>query len=112
MKVFYTTSVNQYLDDLVDILYFKNYFGFEESAIKYVDNLTGEIEKTIHLRIRNIAPTYFLKYGKDLHYTTYLKNKNTTWYIFFTYHPKDICHQTYHEQPCGRTFIGVKMLFI
>ena len=30
------------------------------------------------------APEYFEKYGKNMKYAGFTKNKRTTWYVFFT----------------------------
>ncbi len=43
MNVYTTTEVKQYLNDLITILYKKEYFGYEESAHRYVDELLDEI---------------------------------------------------------------------
>lgn len=49
------------------------------------------MEATIHIKRKHKASDYFERYGKDLLYVSYPKNKRTTWYFFFTYHPdKDI----------------------
>ena len=86
MQVIYTESAGKYLTYLVDILYNENYFSFETAAAEYVDSLTIKIESTIHIRPKHKAPDHFSKYGKDLYYISYPKNKRTTWYFFFTYH--------------------------
>ncbi|MDL2309972.1 hypothetical protein LJC39_02505 [Parabacteroides sp. OttesenSCG-928-B22] len=87
MKVVYSKLAEKYLKDLIDILYEGNYFSFESAAVEYVDSLTIKMESTIHLLPKHKAPEYFSKYGKDLYYITCPKNKRTTWYFFFTYHP-------------------------
>ncbi|MCD8042946.1 MAG: hypothetical protein LUH10_07755 [Tannerellaceae bacterium] len=89
MKVIYTKAVKIYFWELVDILLHKNYFNFREFADKYVDSLILELEKTIHLRPKRKAPRYFSRYGQELWYISYSKNKNTTWYFFFTLHEND-----------------------
>ncbi len=89
MNVLYTKEVRIYLWELVEILYFKNYFGFKIFARKYVLNLIRDMEATIHLKQKHKAPANFSRYGKDLWYVCYPKNKQTTWYFFFIYHPED-----------------------
>jgi hypothetical protein len=37
MKIIYHRQVIEYLNELVDILYEQNYFGYKESAYNYVD---------------------------------------------------------------------------
>ena len=87
MKVVYTEYSRKYLSDLVDILYDENYFSFESAAVEYVNSLTIEMETTIHIKPKHKATHHFSRYGKDLWYVAYPKNKRTTWYFFFTYHP-------------------------
>ncbi|MCD8179271.1 MAG: hypothetical protein LUE98_18445 [Tannerellaceae bacterium] len=89
MKIIYSEVARLYLKDLVDILYYEDYFSFELAAVEYVNSLTKEMESTIHIKQKHKAPAYFSRYGKDLWYVCYPKNKRTTWYFFFTYHPDD-----------------------
>ncbi len=84
MNVYTTTEVKQYLNDLITILHKKEYFGYEESAHRYVDELLDEILTTLPVRLHKPAPAYFNKYGKSLFYAAFRKNKQTTWYVFFT----------------------------
>ncbi|MCD8194439.1 MAG: hypothetical protein LUD74_07850 [Tannerellaceae bacterium] len=91
MKIIYTKTVKLYLWELVETLYLKNYFGFKDSARKYVLALVDEMENTIHLKHKRQAPPYFSRYGKALLYVSYPRRKYTTWYFFFTQH----IHATY-----------------
>ena len=84
MKVVIIPEVREYMKELQIILYEKDYFGFEETAQKYTDELLDDILHTIYIRLHKPAPKYFDKYGKDLYYTSFKKNKHTTWYVFFT----------------------------
>ncbi|MCD7931923.1 MAG: hypothetical protein LUH15_11535 [Tannerellaceae bacterium] len=87
MNVRYAETAWQYIDSLTEILYTQHYFSYKESAIKYVISLITEMKATIHIKQKQRAPLYFSRYGKDLWYVSYPKNKRTTWYFFFTYHP-------------------------
>lgn len=87
MKVLYSQAAHIYFNELSDILYEKNYFCYKESSREYVRSLVLELERTIHIKRKHKAPDYFEQYGKDLWYVSYPKNKRTTWYFFFTYHP-------------------------
>jgi len=87
MKILYDRTVKLYLSELIQTLYYKNYFGFRSFAQQYVDSLTEDMEATIHIKQKHKAPDYFTRYGNDLWYVSYPKNKQTTWYFFFTYHP-------------------------
>ena len=83
MKVIYAPEVVDYIDNLILILFEKGYFGFPESAKTYVSKLTSDIERSIHLKLKKASPPRFKKYGT--HYVTYKPNKNTTWYVFFSF---------------------------
>jgi len=89
MRISYTKPVITYLNDLVDILYNKRYFSYEESAMEYVTELVQNMETTIHLKRKRKAPSYFSRYGKDLWYVSYPRSKQTTWYFFFSRHADD-----------------------
>ena len=83
MNVLFMPEVRLYLQGLQDILFEKEYFGFEESAVQYVRDLILNIEETLPSRVSKIAPSYFNKYGKNLRYAAFRKNKHTQWYVFF-----------------------------
>jgi hypothetical protein len=83
MKVLYDKDVEKYLNELIEILYNKGYFGFKESAYQYVDSLIDDIETKIAITPHKNAPEYFSKYGNGLFYAIFPKNRNTTWYVFF-----------------------------
>jgi hypothetical protein len=83
VKVLYSKDVEEYLRELIEILYGKGYFGFKEAAYQYVDTLVDEIDATISIKPSKSAPEYFSKYGKELLYVAFPKNRNTTWYVFF-----------------------------
>jgi len=89
MKVIVLPGVYQYLENLVIILYENEYFGFEEDARKYVDNLYNDITTNLPNCIKRIAPKYFDKYGKGMYYASFRKNKRTTWYAFFRIYKKN-----------------------
>ena len=83
MSVIILPKVLEYLDDLVFILFKKEYFGFLETAINYVDELIDDITLCLPIKLHKPAPAYFNRYGKSMEYATFRKNKNTTWYVFF-----------------------------
>jgi hypothetical protein len=66
MKVLFLPEVREYFRELAEILYKKDYFGFEESAIQYADDLFNDIADKLPTRIRKIAPPYFDRYGKGM----------------------------------------------
>jgi len=83
-KVLFDPKVRYYFRRLAEILFENEYFGFEDSAVKYVRELIFEIRDTLPISLKKVAPSYFDKYGKNLYYATFRKNKNTQWYVFFT----------------------------
>jgi hypothetical protein len=84
MNVYTTPEVKQYLNNLITILYEKDYFGCEENAHNYVDKLLDDVSSHLPIVLHKPAPRYFNKYGKGMFYATFSKNKQTTWYAFFS----------------------------
>jgi len=84
MKVLAIPSVLEYLDHLVPILYEKGYFSYEDTAQKYVDDLSDDIFDNLCKKRHKPAPKYYEKYGKGLYYAIFTKNKRTSWYAFFS----------------------------
>jgi hypothetical protein len=89
MNVYTTSAVKKYLNDLVAILYEREYFGFEDAAIKYVKELVYDIKTYLPTKQHSLAPKYFDKYGKNMYYASFRKNKQTTWYAFFNKYKKN-----------------------
>ena len=84
MNVLFLPEIQEYFYELEIILYEKGYFGYEENAIDYVDDLVIEIKTNLPKMAHKPAPKYYEKYGKDLYYITIRKNKRTHWYTFFS----------------------------
>lgn len=89
MKVIALPEVREYLTELIRILYEEEYFGFEENAHKYVEELFYDIKTNLPLKLKKPAPPYFDRYGKKMIYATFRKNKATQWYVFFNIYQKD-----------------------
>ena len=90
MKVLFLPEVRQYLKELQDILFEKEYFGFEELAVQYVRDLILDIEETLPIRPSREAPACFSRYGEGMRYASFRKNRETQWYVFFNkYRDKD-----------------------
>ncbi|GAB6010555.1 hypothetical protein [Viscerimonas tarda] len=83
MKILFSPEVRIYLIELSEILYEKDYFGFEEEAYDYVEELVKDIINSLHNKHKRPAPDYFSKYGRNLFYSVFKKNDNTQWYVFF-----------------------------
>jgi len=84
MRVQYTPEVQVYFQRLSQILYEKGYFSFKDTAKKYVKELFDDIEKNLPERRHKPAPPYYDKYGKDLYYAVFKKNRQTHYYAFFS----------------------------
>ena len=99
MKIIIFPEVIDYFLELADILYDKGYFGFEESAVKYVRELYEDINNNLSKKQKKPAPKHFTdRYGKNLYYATFPKNKHTQWYAFFRMYEVDgeIYYQVRH----------------
>lgn len=68
MKVIVLPEVEEYLMALIHILYEEEYFGFEESAIRYVEDLFDDIKENLSVKSKKHAPAYFNRYGKGMYY--------------------------------------------
>lgn len=85
MRIVFLPETLDYFNELSTILYEKEYFGFEESALSYVDSLIDDIKNSLHTKVKKNAPSWFSdKYGKGMQYATFRKSKNTQWFVFFT----------------------------
>jgi len=95
MKILLLPEVREYLKELQIILYKKHYFGFEEAAQEYTDELLDDILLTLPVRPHRPAPAYFNKYGKGLYYAVFTKNKRTQWYAFCRVYREngELCYQ-------------------
>ena len=74
MSVIVTAEVYEFLENLLIILYEQGYFGLEENARKYVNELYDDITRTLPTRPKKPAPPYFNKYGEGMYYATFKKN--------------------------------------
>lgn len=84
MSVVFSPEVEDYLYELIEILYRKEYFGFKESSVQYVTDLILEIREKLPTSVKRRAPDFFQEYGKNLYYAMFKKSKVTQWYIFFS----------------------------
>ena len=89
MKVLFLPEVQQYYDNLEQILYEKGYFSFPDSSKKYVKELVNDIKANLPVKLKKKAPEYFTdRYGEGLYYAIFPKNKRTQWYVFFRMYEK------------------------
>lgn len=89
MKIVALPEVRTYLRELSYILYEKGYFGFEDKAQKYVEDLFSDIRMNLPTKLKKPAPPYFNKYGRNMQYASFRKNKETQWYVFFNTYRQD-----------------------
>ena len=89
MQVILLPEVIDYFSNLAIILYEKGYFSFEETALNYVLELYDDIIATLPIRLHKPAPNYFDRYGENMKYAVFNKNKHTTWYVFFKIYNKN-----------------------
>lgn len=82
-EIKFDKSALNFLEELATILIDEDYFSYLETADRYIEDIVSFILSNIHTFPHKKAPDYFTKYGKDLLYIFYSRNKNTTWYIFF-----------------------------
>ena len=81
IKVIFTPYVIDFLDDLVRVLYKKEYFGFIESAEEYVSKIYDAVPENIKVSTHKLTPKNLKYLGSN--YIFYKANNRTTWYVFF-----------------------------
>jgi hypothetical protein len=83
INIKYHKDILIYLDELIDILIDAGYFSFYAASVQYIEDLVSYIEKNIVIQPYKFAPAHFSKYGDNLLYITYKRNRQTIWYVFF-----------------------------
>jgi hypothetical protein len=56
---------------------------------QYSKQLFKDIQTYLPIKVKKDAPSYFKRYGNDLFYSSFSKNKNTTWYVFYSIHEEN-----------------------
>ena len=84
MSVTFLPEIQEFFDELEIILYEKGYFSYEENARQYADDLFFDIKNNLPVKHHKPAPPYFDRYGAGMFYASFKKNRDTTWYAFFT----------------------------
>jgi hypothetical protein len=80
-KVIFKNKVLDYLDELVYILFKKEYFSYSENAQRYVDKIVDFIVFEINSFPHKTTSQKLQYLGSN--YIFYNSNNRTTWYIFF-----------------------------
>ncbi len=81
IEVVFTQNIIAYLDDLVQVLYKKEYFGFIESAEKYVGAIYDSVPEKLKGTKHKSSPKKLKHLGSK--YIFYKANSRTVWYVFF-----------------------------
>lgn len=79
--IIYSDEFHQSIEQLIDILYSKEYFGFEIACQLYAEKIYDFVDYNIHKPISRDSPMSFQKFG--IKYIVYKANNRTSWYIFF-----------------------------
>lgn len=74
-------SVRTYMAGLVQTLFKKEYFSYEENALTYVNNLVDQIINELPGKKHYSTPLRLIKYGQF--YAKLKGSKRTVWYAFF-----------------------------
>ena len=89
MRVLFLPEVIDQFLELAEVLYDQGYFGFEDAAQSYAEQLFKEINEQLPLKVKRNAPEFFDRYGSNLFYSVFPRNQHTVWYIFYSVHEKD-----------------------
>jgi len=89
MNVGFLPKVFDYFEELAWTLHEKGYFGIYETSRKYVEELFEDIKTNLPTKQHRPAPPYFDRYGKNMEYAVFRKNRHTSWYVFFRVYRKD-----------------------
>ena len=81
VKIELLPEVIIFLNELVELLFYKEYFGFEDAAQFYVQNIYDFIENDLINFPHKSTPKKLKHFGSN--YVFYRPNNRTTWYIFF-----------------------------
>lgn len=81
IKIIFAPHVIDFLDDLVRVLYKKEYFGFIETAEEYVLKIYDAVPKNIKVSPHKSTPKNLKHLGSN--YIFYKSNNRTNWYVFF-----------------------------
>ena len=81
MTIQYVPEVEYYIENLIDILFKEEYFGFEIYAQNYGAKIIDFVEENINSFPAKKTPIQLKYFGST--YIFYKANHHTTWYIFF-----------------------------
>ena len=79
--IIYSDEFHQAIEELVEILFAKKYFGFIIDCQSYADKIYDFVDFNVTKPISRKTPLFYLKFGRK--FIKYKANNNTSWYIFF-----------------------------
>jgi hypothetical protein len=79
--IIYSEEFHQSIEELVEVLFIKEYFGFEIDCFLYSEKIYDFVDYNIMKPISRKTPQRLQKFGKK--FIKYKANNNTSWYIFF-----------------------------
>ena len=81
VKIVFQKEAILFLDDLIEILFRKNYFSYKENSEAYVSDIYQFIEENISSFPNKNVPNVLKHLGSK--YIFYNSNQRTTWFVFF-----------------------------
>lgn len=79
--IVYSPEFHESIEDLIRILYVKQYFGFEVDCQAYAEKIYDFVDYNIHKPIGRDTPESLRKFGKK--FIKYKANHRTSWFIFY-----------------------------
>lgn len=99
-------NVTEFLEELVQILFEKEYFGFESDALSYVSKIYDFIEFELPNFPFRRTPPELIHFGSK--YAFYKANNHTTWFIFFEhFHKRYLITHITNNHSEEANFLGV-----
>ncbi|WP_262148032.1 hypothetical protein [Chryseobacterium foetidum] len=79
--IVYSDEFHESIENLIRILYVKEYFGFEIDCQLYAEKIYDFVDYNIHKPIGRNTPEALQKFGKI--FIKYKANHRTSWFIFY-----------------------------
>lgn len=79
--IIYSTEFHDSIEELIKVLYLKEYFGFEVDCQLYAQKIYDFVDYHVMSPSSRETPEQLLKFGSR--FIKYKANNRTTWYIFF-----------------------------
>ncbi|KQS92805.1 hypothetical protein [Chryseobacterium sp. Leaf394] len=79
--IIYSREFHQSIEELIRVLYVKEYFGFELVCQLYAEKIYDFVDYNIYKPIGRDTPKSLQKFGKKC--IKYKANHRTSWFIFY-----------------------------